>query len=105
MYKTCMKANVNYPLCVTQFYMSTQMHFVFLFCGEQAGQALMFNFMTLFGMKLPLCFCLLRPDRGIFFSWIKLADVHTQTSPKSQNQMQMEMQFKDDAGRICNGLD
>lgn len=57
------------------------MHLLSAFCQEQAGHALLFNFITPFGMKLHLCFRLLRPDRENFMAGVG-GYSHTQTRPK-----------------------
>lgn len=84
--------------------MSAQMHLLSAFCQEQAGRAPLFNFITPFGMKLHLCFRLLRPDRENFMARVG-GYSHTHTRPKPQNSMQIGMQFKCNASRICNRLD
>lgn len=84
--------------------MSAQMLLLSAFCQEQAGHALLFNFITPFGMKLHLCFRLLRPDRENFMARVGVYS-HTQTRPKPKNLMQIGIQFKCNGSRICNGLD
>lgn len=82
------------------------MHLVSTFCEEQAGQVVPFNFIT-FGMKLHLCFRL-RPDGEKFHGsrWRICARRPLQKKKKkSPNQMQMEAEFKCNAGWMCNWLD
>lgn len=46
------------------------MHFRSTFCQEQPGQAVLFNFITLFSMKLHLCFRSLVPHRADFMAGV-----------------------------------
>lgn len=66
-----------------KFYITAQMHLLSTFCQEQAGHALLFNFITPFGMKLHLCFRLLRPDRENFMAGVGEYS-QMQTRPKTE---------------------
>lgn len=73
------------------------MHFLSTFCQEQAGHAALFNFITLFGMKLHLCFRLLRPGRENFMAGVGGYACTRSKSPKSHaNGNTIQMQRKHD---------
>lgn len=92
-----------YDFCRSFYEYSNAFSLHFLTGASRSGGAVQFYYSP--GMKLHPLF--LSSDQTENISWLALADLRAQASPKKKNpnQMQMGPQFKCNAGRICNGLD